>query len=213
MPIKLIRIFVLLAAAGSLGAAKASEAPTDPLAGAFFPPELIVMAHAEIGLTPTQLDAVQARLQKTQPRSEELRQRLERETGALSELARQDKVDEVQISAQLDRVLDVERELKHLHIGLLAGIKNLLTPEQLGKLREFQKGGGSQIADEMRRRLSGKVAQVEAGAHAWEANGRDTSEIAQAMQERVKPLLDAGKPLEAEAELDRLLQKLGQDSK
>jgi len=212
MPLKLIRMFVLLSAACSLSTARSSEAPVDPFAGAFFPPELIVMEHAEIGLTQTQQDALQARLQKAQPRSEELRQRLERETAALSELARQDKVDEVRIIAQLDRVLDVERDLKHLHIGVLAGIKNLLTPEQLGKLREFQKGGGP-IADDMRRLLTDKVAQVEAGAHAWEANGRDTSEIAQAMQERVKPLLDSGKPIEAEAELDRLLQKLGQASK
>jgi len=138
---------------------------------------------------------------------------LEKETAALSSLARQDKVDEIAIAAQLDRVLDVERELKHLHIGLLAGIKNLLTPEQQSKLREVGKDGGSQIAEEMRRRLSAKVERVEAGAHAWEASGRDTSAIAQSMQERVKPLLDSGKPIEAEAELDLLLEKLGQDSK
>jgi Spy/CpxP family protein refolding chaperone len=213
MSSQLIRILLVLGAASTLNTGRASEAPADPLAGAFFPPELIVMAHAEIGLTPAQRDALQARLQKTQPRSDELRQQLGKETAALSQLARQDKVDEVQVVAQLDRVLDVERELKHLQIGLLAGIKNLLTPDQLARLREFQKGGGGPIADEMRRRLSNKVAQVEAGAHAWEANGRDTSEIALAMQERVKPLLDAGKPIEAEAELDRLLQKLAPDSK
>jgi hypothetical protein len=57
------------------------------------------------------------------------------------------------------------------------------------------------------------VERVEAGAHAWEADGRDTSAIAQAMQERVKPLLDSGKPIEAEAELDRLLEQLKPDAK
>lgn len=213
MSLKLIPLIALLATACSLSAAETSEAPADPLAGAFYPPELIMMAHSQIGLTQEQQDALTTRVQKTQARSDELRQRLERETAALSSLARQDKVDETAITAQLDRVLDVERELKHLHIGLLAEIKNLLTPEQLGKLRGVEKDGGAQVAEEMRRRLSDKVERVKAGAHVWEANGRDTSAIAQAMQERVKPLLDSGKPIEAEAELDRLLEKLGQDSK
>jgi Spy/CpxP family protein refolding chaperone len=213
MSLKLIRIIALFATVCTLSAAESSQTPNDPLAGALYPPELILMAHAQIGLTQEQQDALRTRVQKTQSRSDELRQRLEKETAALSALARQDKVDEAAISAQLDRVLDVERELKHLHIGLLAGIKNLLTPEQQSRLREIEKGGGAQIAEEMRRRLSDKVERVESGAHAWEASGRDTSAIAQAMQERVKPLLDSGKPIEAEAELDRLLEQLGKDSK
>ncbi len=193
--------------------AQSSAAPTDPLAGAFFPPEMIEMAHEQIGLTQEQQDSLRARIQKAQPRTDELRQSLEHETAALSLLARQDKVNETAISAQLDRVLDVERELKHLQIGLLSGIKNLLTPDQLAKLRALAKDGGAQFAEDMRSRLTEKVKRVEAGAHAWEASGRDTSVIARAMQERVKPLLDSGKPLEAEAELDRLLEQLKQDPK
>jgi Spy/CpxP family protein refolding chaperone len=213
MHLKLIRLVAFFATVCALSAAESSQTQADPLAGAFYPPELILMAHSEIGLTQEQQDVLHARVQKMQPRSDELRQQLEKETAALSALARQDKVDEAAIAAQLDRVLDVERELKHLHISLLAGIKNLLTAEQLTKLREIEKGGGAQFDEEMRRRLTDKVARVEAGAHAWEASGRDTSAIALAMQERVKPLLDSGKPIEAEAELDRLLGQLGQDAK
>jgi Spy/CpxP family protein refolding chaperone len=205
---KITQLIALLATAATLAAAEPSPAPTDPLAGAFFPPELIMMASTQIGLTQQQEDDVRARLQKTQSRSEDLRQRLESETTALAALARQDKVDEAAVGAQLDRVLAVERDLKHLQIGLLAGIKNLLTPEQLGKLRQIAKDGGAQLAEDMRRRISDKVERVKAGAQAWEADGRDTSAVAQAMQEKVKPLLDSGQPLAAEAELDRLLDQL-----
>lgn len=210
---KIICLIALLNAACTLCAADSPPAPTDPLAGAFYPPELIMMAHAQIGLTQEQQEAVRARVQKTQASSDDLRQRLEQETAALSSLARQDKVDESAIAAQLDKVLDVERQLKHLQIGMLAGIKNMLSPEQQGKLRDIEKDGGAQIGEEMRRRLTEKVERVEAGARAWQASGRDTSTIARAMQERVKPLLDSGRPIEAEAELDRLLEQLKQDAK
>jgi Spy/CpxP family protein refolding chaperone len=214
--LKTIRLFALIAALSTLCAAEPSTAPTapaDPLAGAFYPPEVILMSHAQIGLTQEQQDDIRARVQKVQSRTEELRQRLEHETAALASLARQDKVDEAAVAAQLDRVLDVEREVKHLHIGLLAGIKNLLTPEQRVKLRQIAGDGGAQFAEDMRRRLTEKVERVKQGAQAWESSGRDTSGIARAMQEKVKPLLDSGQPVEAEAELDRLLEQLNQGAK
>ncbi len=69
--------------------------------------------------------------------------KLKRETAALSLLAKQGRVDEAAIDAQLDRVLDVERELKHLRVGLLSAIKNLLTPERQAKLREIVDGEGA----------------------------------------------------------------------
>ncbi len=210
---KLIRIIALLSVVTALRAAEPSAAPTDPLAGAFFPPELIMMSRAQIGLTNEQQDNIRTRVQKTQASSEDLRQRLESETAALSSLARKDKVDEAAVAAQLDRVLAVEHDLKHLQIGLLVGIKNLLTPEQQGKLRQAASDGGSQVEEDMRRRLTEKVERVQAGARTWEASGRDTSAIARTMQEKVKPLLDSGQPVEAEAELDRLLEQLDQGPK
>jgi Spy/CpxP family protein refolding chaperone len=52
-------------------------------------------------------------------------------------------VYEAALTAQLDKVLVAERDLKHLHIGLLAWIKNFLTPEQQAKLKEITKDGGA----------------------------------------------------------------------
>ncbi len=171
------------------------------------------MMRDRIALTPEQQLAFRTRVEQTQQRSDELRRRLERETAALSALAKQDRVEETALSAQLDRLLDVERELKHVHLGLLASIKNLLTPEQHATLREFAKGDGTQLGEVMRQRLSEKVDRVKTLAQTWAASGRDPSAIAAAMQDKVKPLLDAGKPFEAEAELDRLLQQLTQGMK
>ena len=82
-------------------------------------------------------------------------------------------MDEAAIVVQLDKVLDVERELKHLHIGLLVAIKNLLTPEQQAKLREIAKDGGTQLEHDTRKRLTEKVERVKEGTQKWAASGRD----------------------------------------
>lgn len=48
---------------------------------------------------------------------------------------------EQQALAQLDKVLDVEREVKRAQIGLMVRIKNKLTPEQQAQLREIRGRG------------------------------------------------------------------------
>ena len=206
---KLIIIAALLVSACPLPAA---DKP-DPFTGAFFPPELILLARDQIGLTQEQQAAFRERVQKTQPRSEELRVKLERETAALAALAKQERVEEAVIIAQLDKVLDAERELKHLHIGLMVAIKNLLTPGQQAKLHEIAKDGGKQLAEAARKRLTEKVERVTAGVQKWADSGRDPSGVVKTLQETIKPMLDAGKALEAEAELDRLIEQLKSDAK
>jgi len=63
----------------------------------------------------------------------------------------------------------------------------------------------------VRKRISGKVERVKQGAQRWAASGRDPSAILKMMEEKVGPLFEAGKPKEAEAELDRVLKALGQE--
>lgn len=210
---KIITFIALLSTACRLAAADKSAADTDPLAGAFFPPEVVLMAGDQIGLTQEQQEAVRAQVEKIQPRSNELTERLSRETAALSSLARQERVDEVALTAQLDKVLDAERDLKHLHIGLLAWIKNSLTPEQQAKLKEITKNGGAPFIEATRQRLTEKVQHVQEIMQKWVASGRDPSAIGKTMEEKFKPLIEAGKVREAEAELDRVLEQLKQDAK
>ncbi|MEI7728860.1 MAG: periplasmic heavy metal sensor [Verrucomicrobiota bacterium] len=210
---KLITFIAFLTTICTLPSADKSAAAADPFAGAFFPPELVLLARDQIGLTQDQREAFRTRVEKTQPRSEELRKQLERETAALATLAKRERVDEAALVVQLDKVLDSERELKHLHIGLLVEIKNLLTPEQQTKLREIAKDGGKQLAEDARKRLTEKVQRVQEGAKKWSDSGRDPSAIARTMEEKFKPLIEAGKVMEAEAELDRLLEQLQQDTK
>ncbi len=52
-------------------------------------------------------------------------------------------------------------------------------------------------------RITGKVEQVQAGVQKWAVSSRDPSTIRKVMEEKFKPLI------EAEVELDRLLEQLG----
>lgn len=210
---KLIAFITLLTSLCPLFAADESKTPADPFAGSFFPPELVLLARDRIALTQEQQEAFRARVEKMQPRSNELRAKLESETAALSALAKKERVDEAALVAQLGKVIDVERELKQLHTGLLVAIKNLLTPEQQAKLREIAKDGGKQLGEDARKRLTEKVERVTQGAQKRADSGRDPSTILKAMEEKFKPLMEAGKIVEAEAELDRVLKQLKQDAK
>jgi hypothetical protein len=69
------------------------------------------------------------------------------------------------------------------------------------------------ISDDRVKRLKEKVALVAQGVRNWAASGRDPSEIRRTMEEKFKPLMEAGKLVEAEAELDRLLAQLRPDGK
>lgn len=210
---KLVTFLVFLASLCPLFAADDSKKAADPLAGAYFPPELVLMARDRIALTQEQQEAIRAMVEKAQPRSEELRVKLEREAAALGALVKQERADETAVLAQLDKVLDVEREVKHLHVGLAVAIKNLLTPDQQAKLREVAKGGMQQLGEDARRRLSEKMERVKESAKKMAESGRDPSDILRAMEERFKPLMEAGKAVEAEAELDRVLGQLAQGAK
>jgi hypothetical protein len=62
--------------------------------------------------------------------------------------------------------------------------------------------------EEIKQRLTEKVERIKAGAKKWMESGRDPSAIGKTMEEKFKPLMEAGKVIEAEAELDRVLEQL-----
>ncbi len=195
--------------------AVAGDSPSDGLTGHFFPPEAVMQAHERLGLTAAQKEALRATMERTQSRFEEMKQRVERETTALAELAKPERVDEKALLAQLNKVLEAEAEVKRLHLTTLAAIKNTLTPEQQSKLRALMKehgAGGPVPSGATKERLQSKIKKVQAGVQKWQEAGRDPSEVARIMEE-FKPLIDAGKIAEAEAVLERALKALEAEAK
>lgn len=184
----------------------------DPLADFFYPPDLLQFAHDEIALTEPQRRHIQEEAEKMGARFKELQERLQTETDGLAALVSPGHVDAAAALAQLDKLLDAEREMKRLQIGFMIALKNQLTPGQQAKLTAFRKARGLDRApmEALQKRLTTKAERVRLGVEKLVSGGGDASPIAAIMQE-VGPLMEQGRHKEAEAALDRALKELGEE--
>jgi Spy/CpxP family protein refolding chaperone len=136
MRLKLLSLaLMLLFGAATAGA---QQPQSDPLGENFFSPELVMQHQQALELTEEQKIFFKTELRQAQVRFTELQWQLQDEMERLLALVKQDRVDESQTLAQLDKILNLEREIKRAQIGLLVRLKNKLTPEQQLKLREAQ---------------------------------------------------------------------------
>src|SRR6266496_5910080 len=100
--------------------------PMDPLGDAMFPPDMIMQHARELGLTDEQKTFMRSEIQRTTTRFNELQWQLQDAMEALHETMKSNVVNEQQALAQLDKVLEGEREIKRLHMELAIRIKNKL---------------------------------------------------------------------------------------
>ena len=110
----------------------------DPMGKYVFPPELVMQHQNEIGLTGEQKNYLRGEIQRVTMRFSELQWQLQDGMEGLIATMKEGSVNEQQAQAQLDKVLDTEREIKHLHVGLAIRIKNNLTPEQQARLQAIK---------------------------------------------------------------------------
>lgn len=100
-----------------------------------FEPELVMRNQNAIGLTEVQQKSIRDAVVKMMPRFTELRWQQSAETETMIALFSQERPDEKQVLAQLEKLLNIENEIKRLRAGLLVRIKSELTPEQQTQLR------------------------------------------------------------------------------
>ncbi|HEX6189329.1 MAG TPA: periplasmic heavy metal sensor [Pyrinomonadaceae bacterium] len=112
--------------------------PHDPF-GPMFPPEMVMQNQRELGLTDQQKTFMRTEIGKTSARFNDLQWQLHDAMEVLHETMKANQVNEQQALAQLDRVLETEREIKRLHMELAIKIKNNLTPEQQQKLQSLKR--------------------------------------------------------------------------
>ena len=105
-----------------------------------FPPDFILGHARQLGLNDEQKSYMRGEVQKTMASFTELQWKLQDETEQLHETLKGTSVNEQQALAQLNKVLDIEREIKRLHIGLGVRLKNRLTPEQQSQLQRMRMG-------------------------------------------------------------------------
>ena len=110
----------------------------DPLMENFFPPELLMQHQQAIGLSDQQKSAIKAEMLKSQTKFTDLQWDMQANQEQLTQLAKQDHVDETALLAALDKLLATETRIKKEHLALLARVKNILTADQQSKLREMR---------------------------------------------------------------------------
>ena len=127
-------LVLLIFAAGSW----AQKPGDDPIAQALFPPELVMKYHQEINLDEGQSRAIKETIQKAQTKFLDMQWDMQAEAEKLVKLLKARPVDESAVLAQMDQVLNREREIKKAQISLLIHIKNLLSEAQQNKLMELR---------------------------------------------------------------------------
>lgn len=110
----------------------------DPIGESLFPPELLMQNQKALGLSEDQKNAVKTELQKAQSKFTDLQWQLQTEVETMAGLLKQERVDEQQVLAQLEKVLNLERDIKKTQITLMVRIKNKLSPEQQTMLRKMK---------------------------------------------------------------------------
>jgi Spy/CpxP family protein refolding chaperone len=154
---KIISLTLMTIAVGllALGVASAQQAqpdqaqqprmppppPPDMLNNSVFPPDVIMEHQREIGLTDQQKAFMRGEINKTSTVFNDLQWQLQDAMEALRDTMKAEQVNEQLALAQLDKVLDAEREIKKLHMALAIRIKNNLTAEQVQKLMNLNQRG------------------------------------------------------------------------
>ena len=141
---------LLVVVATSPLTAQATTLPPKPAQGAteqlleenVFPPELVMQHQQKINLGPEARRKIREAMTALQTKVIDIQWNLQDEAQKLVEALQRPAVNEAETLAQVDRVLSVEREVKHAQMTMLIRIKNALTAEQQAMLRELRKAAG-----------------------------------------------------------------------
>jgi Spy/CpxP family protein refolding chaperone len=93
--------------------------------------------HQEINLDESQSQAMKEAIHKAQAKFLDMQWDMQAETEKLAKLLKAHPVDEQAVMAQMDQVLNRERDIKKAQMSLLIHIKNLLSEAQQNKLMEL----------------------------------------------------------------------------
>jgi Spy/CpxP family protein refolding chaperone len=134
-------VLLLLAGAARADAPHPPRPNDDPIGARLFPPELIMIHQQELAIDDKQRAAILAEVEKTQSSVLAIQWQMQAATSDLAKLLDEPKVDEAKVLAQADKVMELERQLKRSHLGLLVRLRNLLSAPQRARLKELRAAG------------------------------------------------------------------------
>jgi Spy/CpxP family protein refolding chaperone len=135
------QVAAIRARAGEVIAAMQGRGPgPDDFSRFLFPPELVMQHQRDIGITDQQRTTITGAIQRLESDVVALQWKMADEQQKLTELVRATPIDSAATLAQIDKVLDLERQIKKGHLLMLVRIKNALTVDQQHALRQFGPG-------------------------------------------------------------------------
>lgn len=117
----------------------AQQGSDDPVARAFFAPELVMQNQQAVNLTENQRNTITKELQNAQSEFTGLQWDLQKEMEKFKVLIEKENLNEGDVVDQLERMLSIENKIKKRQITLLVRIKNALNREQQEKLQRLKK--------------------------------------------------------------------------
>jgi len=135
----LLIIFALVT--GATAPATAQEDVGKQIEAQVFPPDLVMKHARDIDLTADQRKQITAAIGEAQGQLIDLQWQLGEAAEAVAQAIEPARVNEADALQKLDRVLDLERQVKRRQMALVIRIKNVLTAEQQTRLKELRARG------------------------------------------------------------------------
>lgn len=165
-------------------------------------PDLIASVREELALTEEQQAKLNSQLSEARAQAEPLEQAVKEQQKALGQLLKDPSTSADVAAAQLTKLLDAEAAIKQLQLRALIGVRDVLTPEQLAKVKKLgppklAAGGGLEA------KVQEKAGKLRA---AVEALGVPPTEAMKYRGEEIEKLMKSGQFADANTQLDELME-------
>lgn len=104
-----------------------------------YPPELIMQNQGRLRITESQREAILQEIYKVQATATQVQWRVSDESEKLNQLLERESVQESEVLAQADRMMNWETAVKRAQLTMLIRIRNILTAEQRAMLRDLRR--------------------------------------------------------------------------
>lgn len=166
-------------------------------------PDLIASVREQLGLTEEQQTKLNSQLSEARAQAEPLEQAVQEQKKALNHLLQDPSTSADVAAAQLTKLLEAEAAIKQLQLRTLMGVRDVLTPEQLGKAKKLGPPKLAAASGGLEAKVKEKAGKLRA---AVEAIGVPPTEAMKYRGEEIEKLIKANQFAEANKELDELME-------
>jgi Spy/CpxP family protein refolding chaperone len=125
-----------------VGLARAEPRPPrpadDPIGARLVPPELLMSHQSELGIDDKQRAAILKEVERAQSQALQIQWQMQSATEQMVKLLDEPRIDETKTLTQADKLMELERQMKKNHLGMLVRLRNLLTDAQRSKVQQLR---------------------------------------------------------------------------